>query len=218
MKRWLWSFGVVLLSACKPSPSVADDYYFQINDVYLKIPGRYFSFFPSGLSIDRAKNCDGNSISCASKPPGLLIQSISFLEQDLYTFERYREPVGHKGPADYLVFKLINPESHPSDGSPSDTRDFWSSEHRSTKDDVHGLLAYKKKTTGDEISYRYVFEKGNELQMRCKGFSMPSPRCYVSTNWYGLFLTYEYRHQHLSEWKDIHRRINAHLNSFVQQN
>ena len=71
------------------------------------------------------------------------------------------------------------------------------------------------RTSNDYLNYRYDFKNGDTLFMSCTGFNFPRPICHITTTWRGLQLRYMQSYSDLSEWRDLHTRLIAYLDSFI---
>ena len=136
------------------------------------------------------------------------------MEQDFKTFERYRMPENFKGLSDNLTLWVEAVDGRNEKARMPNFPHAWNDQNRDSAIDVSGLKGYGK-IDRDEANYSYKFEDGITLYMTCKNFNLPNPGCHVTTSWRSLSLNYDFRHRHLSDWRDIHQRITHHLNSFI---
>ena len=209
-------FSIVTLltvAGCTDHLSVPDFYYVNIQNLNLRIPGKY-----GPIDVTRDRNLQGYCRShfeeCLSKKPGASAESFFFMEQDFKTFERYRMPENFKGLSDNLKLWVKAIDGRNEKVSMPNFPHAWDDQNRNSAKDIYDLKGYGK-IDRDDANYFYKFEDSNMLYITCNGFNLPNPGCYATTTWRGLSLNYVFRHRHLSEWRDIHQRITNHLNSFI---
>jgi hypothetical protein len=209
-KMLIFLSAVVLLglaAAYWPKAQPPEIYYFQIKDLHLRIPQKYAPW----------QYNDAKLIKQASKPPGLRLDSIYFMEQDDKTLERF---IGTG--TNHIWFKLIetgllNGESS-SEFPKSFPKSAWADSLRDSKNDLFSLKAFSTfNSRSDFLNYRYDFEDGQILYMSCTGFNFPRPICYVTTTWHGLRFEYMQSHINLSEWLSFYQQLTKHLNAFIYQ-
>lgn len=204
-KRFLLWFlmGVFMFTVfgCSPKNEPPKIYYFQIKNMQLRIPQK---FAPWDI-------WDPNNQ--ATKPPGLMLNKMYFEEQDVKTFERFLgRGTGH------IWFNLVDLEKRNEkfDFPRSFTSPAWEEPNRDSKSDIHNLMAFQNTRSSDDyLNYRYDFKSGDKLFISCTSFNMPRPTCHITTTWRGLQLRYMQSYSDLSEWRELHARLIAHLDSFI---